>query len=449
VSGFSPAEAGLLMAAPPPMLGSHALLVLLLQLSLLLLVALVLGRLAGRVGLPAVVGELATGLLLGPSLFGHLAPSLSGWLIPSDANQFHLLDAVGQIGVLLLVGATGAELDLAFVRRNSRTAASVSALGLVVPLVAGVGLGLVLPASLIGSADRRLVAALIGVALCITALPVLAKTLTDMNLIRTPVGKMTLTASMIDDAIGWMLLSVVASVAVAGLHAGTVLRAIVSLVGFLLLVAIAGWPLLRRAGDYAARQREASVTVACVVVVLLLFAATTQALGLEATFGAFVCGVLLGRARAGDGGLFDPLRPVVLGVLAPLFFASVGLRMNLIAISDPTTLALGALVLAVAAVTKFGGVYVGARLSHTPHWEAVALGGGMNSRGVVQIVVATVGLSLGIFSPSLFTIIVLVAVVTSVTTPPIMRYALARAGATPTRPPEAAPTPMELVNEEI
>src|SRR5215204_1094887 len=165
--------AAVLATQPIPPIGAHGMLLLLLQLGLLLGLAIGLGQLARRFGMPAVVGELAAGVLLGPSLLAHAAPGLSGWLLPPDAEQFHMLDAVGMVGVLLLVGITGMHIDLGLVRRRGTTAAKISAGGLVVPLGLGIGLGFVLPAALVNpGSDRTVLALFLGVAMCVSAIPV-------------------------------------------------------------------------------------------------------------------------------------------------------------------------------------------------------------------------------------------------------------------------------------
>lgn len=413
-----------LAAAPPtPLLGPHQLLVFLLQVGALLLLALLLGRLALRARLPAVVGELAAGVLLGPSLFGRLAPGVSGWLLPASPEQMHLLDAIGQLGVLLLVGVTGAHLDLSLVRRKRSTAVRVSLCGLLVPLVLGVAVGLLLPGELLGvTSDRTTFAAFLGVAMCVSAVPVIAKTLSDMNLLHRDVGQLILTAGMVDDAVGWFLLSIVSAMAVGGLSAGTLTLSALHLVGFVLAAVLLGRPLVRWAFR---RSPEPGVSTAVAVVTVLGGAALTQSLGLEAVFGAFVAGVLVGAPGVVPASRLAGLRTVVMWVLAPVFLATAGLRMDLGTLADPLIGISALAVLAIATVGKFGGAYAGARWSRLSRREGFALGAGMNARGVVEIVVAMVGLRLGVLTTATYTIVVLVAIGTSVMAPPLLRAAMA------------------------
>ncbi|MEU8388638.1 cation:proton antiporter [Micromonospora sp. NPDC048843] len=439
-----------MFAAPVAPVAAHYLLVFLLQVSILLLLALLLGRLATRFGMPAVVGELCTGVLLGPSLLDHVAPGVADWLLPKDAGQFHLLDAVGQIGVLLLVGITGTEINFALVRRRGATAARVSIGGFIVPLGLGVATGYLLPASFLADeGDRTVFALFLGVAMCVSAIPVIAKTLMDMNLMHRNVGQLILSAGMVDDVFGWLMLSVVSAMATTGLRVQQVGLSLLYLLVVIGFAAFIGRPLVRSALRLAARSAEAGPIVATTVVIVLLGAAATHAMGLEAVFGAFVAGILIGmcgrtirdqtaipgavdapirdRVRSGvDLGRLAPLRTVVLGVLAPLFFATAGLRMDLTALGDPVVLAAAIVVLLIAILGKFAGAYIGARASRLTRWEALALGSGMNARGVIEVIVAMVGLQLGVLSTAAYTVIVLVAIVTSLMAPPALRFTMRR-----------------------
>jgi Kef-type K+ transport system membrane component KefB len=415
---------------PTPPLGGEHLLVFLLAVTTLLLVAVVLGRLAELVGMPAIVGELATGVLLGPSLLGHLAPGVAHRLLPTGAEQMHLLDASAQLGLLLLVGLTGTHLDVAMLRRRKATAARISLGGLLLPLALGLTVGYLLPSSITGATgdDRLVTAGFMGVAMCVTAIPVIAKTLLDMRLMYRDVGQLSLAAGSIDDAIGWALLSVVSVAAVAGITTGHVARAVGCLLAFIVFAALVGRPLVRRVMRLAARSEQPGPSIATAAVVILAGAAVTQSLGMEPVFGAFVAGILVGLPGAADQKKLAPLRAVVLSVLAPLFLATAGLRIDLTALAHPDVALVAVLVLACAILGKFAGAYAGARLSRLSGWESLAIGAGMNSRGVVEVVVALTGLRLGVLNVATYTILLLVAIVTSVMAPPVLRYATGRIG---------------------
>ena len=411
---------------PVPSLASHQLVVLLSEVGLLLLLAFLLGRLAMRFEMPAIVGELCAGVLVGPSVLSHLSPSASAWLLPHDPAQIHLLDAVAQIGLLLLVGITGIQIDLTLIRRRAGTAAVTGISGLVIPLAAGFGLALLLPASLIGGHSSRPTFALfIGVAIGVSALPVIAKTLTDLRLLHRDIGQLILCAVTVDDTLGWVLLAVVSALA-AGHLAATGVGRLLGGLALVILVAVISRPLVR-AGLRAANGRpDPGPLLATLVILIILASVGTQALGLEAVFGALIGGIVISSCGVVEPTRLAPLRVTVLSVLAPLYFATAGLRMNLTALGRPPVLLAGLAVLAVAIVTKFIGAYAGARLSRLGHWPSLALGAGMNSRGVVEVIVAMVGLQLGLLTSAMYTIIVLVAIVTSLMAPPMLRWATAR-----------------------
>ncbi|WP_218108261.1 cation:proton antiporter [Micromonospora matsumotoense] len=413
--------------APVPLLPAPQLLLFLLQVAALLAVAFVLGRLASRLGMPAVVGELSAGLLLGPTLLDHLAPGLAAWLLPKQADQFHLLDAVGQIGVLLLVGVTGIEVDFLLLRRRGTTVLRVATAGLLLPLGLGVATGLLLPASLIpGGTDRVVFALFLGVAMCLSALPVIAKTLTDLRLLHRNIGQLILVTGMVDDAFGWLMLSIVAAMAATALHVGTIVVSVLTLLAIVLAAASVGRPLVRLALRLAERTGGSTGVVTVATIVMLACGAGTQALGMEAVFGAFVGGVLVGSSGGVARAALAPLNAIVLAFFAPLFFATAGLRVDLTALGRPVVLLTGLVVLTVAVVGKFAGAFVGGLASRLNKWESLALGAGMNARGVVEIVIAMVGLRLGVLSTETYTIVVLVAIVTSLMAPPILRVAMRR-----------------------
>ncbi|MBI3688910.1 MAG: cation:proton antiporter [Actinobacteria bacterium] len=424
---------------PVQSLAPHQVLLFLLQVGILLLVAIVLGAAARRVGLPAVVGELATGIVLGPSVLGRALAGPAGWLLPTQADQMHLLDAISQFAVLLLVGIAGAHLDIPFVRRRAAVVTRVSLGGLLIPLTSGVVMGYLVPASLLGSTTPRATfAAFLGVALCVSAIPVIAKTLADMNLLHRDLGQLTLAAASIEDAVGWLLLSLVSAMAVGHARSGQLAASLLALVGFIGIAATAGRVVVRSAVRVAGRSADPGAVSAVAVVIILLSAAASQALGLEAVFGAFVVGVLLGSPGVCDPRLLAPLRTVTMSVLAPIFLASAGLRVDIGSLRDPAALLAGLAILAVATVGKLAGGYAGARLSGMTRWEGLALGAGLNARGVIEVVVASVGLTLGVLTTATYTIIVLIAVLTSVMAPPLLRLAMARVEHSPEERSRAA-----------
>jgi Kef-type K+ transport system membrane component KefB len=425
--------AGSLAAATPvASLGGHQLLVFLLQVSLLLGAAVLLGALATRLQMPAVVGELAAGVLLGPTLLHKIVPSLSSWLLPHDANQMHLLDAVGQLGVLLLVGSAGSQLDLNLIRRHRRGVGWVGAGALIVPLGVGIVTGLLLPHALRpAGTDHAEFAVYIGVAVCISAIPVIASALMHMGLFDRTIGQLIMGAAAVDDIVGWLLLSVLSATATTGFRMGALGKPLGYLALILLITVTIGRPVIRAVLRLANAAPNPGTRVASVVVLLVLCGAGTQALGMEPILGAFLGGLLIGSSGMLDLSASLALRTVVLAVLAPLFFATAGLRVDLGSLSKPAVLGSGIALLAVAVVTKFVGSYLGARIGRLSHWQGVALGAGLNARGVVELIVAVVGLRLGVLNSASYTVIVLIAVFTSMMAPPLLRLAVSRMPAEP------------------
>ncbi|MEH2012287.1 cation:proton antiporter domain-containing protein [Nostoc sp.] len=410
-------------------LGHHELLLVLVQLSLLLLVARGLGELMRRINLPPVVGELLAGVLLGPSLFGLLLPDLQAHIFPKSQEQSNLLSVISWLGVLFLLIVTGLETDLKLILRKGKTALLISLGGIIIPFVTGFGLGWLLPDSFLADPEKRLVFSLfIATAMSISAVPVIAKVLMDLNLIRRDIGQVTLAAGMTDDTIGWILLSVVSGLATSGkFDFGTIFHSVSAAVLFLAIAFTIGRTIvdqiLRWVDDYVG---GVSASISVVLILSLSAAALTHALGLEAALGAFVLGILAGQSRRFSNEAGHMLEVFTAAFLAPIFFASAGLKVNLLTLLAPQTLLFGLIVLVVACVGKFTGAYLGSRVGGLSHWEGLAMGSGMNARGAMEIVVATIGLSLGVLNPQMYSIIVMVAIVTSLMAPPLLRWCLSK-----------------------
>ena len=410
-------------------LGHHELLLVLVQLSLLLLVARGLGEFMRRINLPPVVGELLAGVVLGPSLFGWIFPSLQAHIFPKSQTQSDLLSVVSWLGVLFLLIVTGLETDLNLIIRKGKTALLISLGGIVVPFATGFGLGWLLPESFLANPSGRLVFSLfIATAMSISAVPVIAKVLMDLKLIRRDIGQITLAAGMTDDTLGWILLSVVSGLANSGtFNFGTVLSSVGSAVLFLGVAFTVGRTVinqvLRWVDDYIG---GATASLSALLILSLGAAALTHNLGLEAALGAFVIGILAGQSRRFSREAGHTLEIVTAGFLAPIFFAAAGLKVNLLQVLVPQTLMIGLLVLAVACVGKFTGAYIGSRVGGLSHWEGLAMGSGMNARGAMEIIVATIGLSLGVLNQPMYSIIVMVAIVTSLMAPPLLRWTLSK-----------------------
>jgi Kef-type K+ transport system membrane component KefB len=405
-------------------LDEHHLLIFWVQFVVLVLMARLLGAAMNRIGQPAVVGELAAGLVLGPTVLGALWPSGAEWLFPRDEAQSAMLLIVAWVGIVMLLILTGFETDLALIRRLGMAAVAVAAGSVIVPFVLGLGTGFVLPGEFIGEGQGTVVFALfIGAALSISSLPVIAKILSELGMTRRNFGQLTLAAGMTNDVIGWLILGVIASMARSGsVQVGDLSVTVIGMVLFLGLAFTFGRRgvdrLLRRV-----RERRGGIAGAMSVTLIVAFGAgaITQALGVEAVLGAFIAGIVLGQSKFQDSRVRSSLESITLTVFAPLFFATAGLRVDLGLLSDPTVLLWSAIVIAVASIAKLLGAYAGARLARLPKQEALALGVGLNARGALEIVIATVGLSLGVLNTRSYTVVVLMAIVTSMAAPPLLR----------------------------
>ncbi|MGF0318044.1 cation:proton antiporter [Nocardia fluminea] len=405
-------------------IGADALLVFLVQLAVLLAAARALGSIAGKLGMPSVVGELLAGVILGPSVFGKVLPSVSGWLFPAIPEQQHLIDAVGQVGVILLVGIAGMQLDPEQFRRRLGATMMISFFGLVIPLGLGIALGFVAPIPMRPADTPIFVFALfLGTALCVSAIPVIAKTLLELGIAHRKVGQFILAAGMFDDAVGWCLVSLVSALALHGSGPETLVIAVVGIGVLVVLALLPGRILTRKLVLGVAESGNTTRLLALIVVLIFGSAALSHSLGLEAIFGAFLCGMMLV-----SGGLrphhIAPLNTVVMSVLAPIFFATAGLRMDLSVLVTGPLLLITAAVVVTAVVGKFAGAFLGGMLGGLSRRESFALGAGMNARGVIEVIIAMIGLRMGIIGVEAYTALITVAVVTSMMAPPLLRWAM-------------------------
>ncbi|CAM3332737.1 cation:proton antiporter [Rhodothermus bifroesti] len=408
----------------------HDVLLLLVQIAVLLLTARGLGEVAQRLNQPSVVGEILAGILLGPSLLSSLFPALGSWIMPQTPVQGYLLEVVSLLGVMFLLLITGLETDLALIRRQARTAVGASLGGILVPFISGFVLGYYLPDVLLVRTEQRLIFALfLATAMSISAIPVIAKVLIDMKLMRRDVGQTILAAGMVDDAMGWILLSIVAGLAAgAQVSVESVLWAVAKVALFIAFSFTFGRWLVKRSLDFVqdeVRSRDRLLTL--VIVLTFVWGSITQALNLEAVLGAFFMGILFGQMPRLPNDVVHKLESMTMGIFAPIFFAVAGLKVHVLNLFTPQLMAIALLVILVATFGKFVGAYVGVRfMGRRDPWTALSLGAGMNARGAMEIIVATIGLQLGILSQEMFSIIVLMAMVTSLMAPPILRWTLSR-----------------------
>ncbi|MFU8811869.1 MAG: cation:proton antiporter, partial [Balneolaceae bacterium] len=408
----------------------HDIFLLVLQIALLLLAARALGEVATRLGQPSVIGEILAGIILGPSLLAGLFPAFGELIIPQTEVSGYLLEVIALLGAMFLLLITGLETDIQLIKRHAKTAISVSFGGITVTFITGFFLGQNLPDFLLADTDERLVFSLfVATAMAISAIPVIAKVLMDMNLMRRDIGQTILAAGMSDDTIGWILLSIVAGIAAGdAVTTGTVLTTVGSVLAFLVLSFTVGRWMVRKLLEFV--QDEVISTdrlLSLVIILAFLWGAITQLLNLEAILGAFVMGILFGMMPRLPEEVINKLESIALGIFAPIFFAVAGLKVNIVNLFDPTLLLITVIVIAIATLGKVIGTYSGARLvGGKDHWTSLSFGAGLNARGAMEIIIATIGLRLGILSQDMFSIIVVMAIATSLMAPFALRWVLKR-----------------------
>jgi Kef-type K+ transport system membrane component KefB/nucleotide-binding universal stress UspA family protein len=398
-----------------------------------IVVLIVCGRLVGelmeRMRQPAVMGQLIGGMLLGPSVFGALFPGLQHALFPDAPGQKAMLDAVSQLGILLLLLLTGMETDLSVIRNCRRAAVSVSIAGIAIPFVCGVLLGEWLPADLLPDPNKRFITALfLGTALSISSVKIVALLVRELGFLRRTVGQVIVASAIIDDTVGWIIMSVTFGLALhGGIDAMSVTRSVLGTALFLVLSFTLGrrivFFLIRWANDHFVTELAPITAILAVTGVMALI---TDAIGVHTVLGAFVAGILVGQSPILTRHIDEQLRGLIVALFMPVFFGMAGLSANLQALTSLHLLLLTAGLIVIASVGKFSGAVLGGRMGGLTLAESIAVGSGMNARGSTEVIIASFGLSMGALSQNLFTSIVAMAVVTTMVMPPMLRWAVGR-----------------------
>ena len=394
--------------------------VILAQLALIIVVARFAGAAVGRIGIPPVVGEIFAGVLLGPSLLG---PEVSDYLFPMDTRPF--LSLLASIGLVLFMFVVGLELDVSLVKGRGRVAGSVSVLSILLPFSMGIGLAHFLDDLRPEGKDFLPFALFIGAAMSITAFPVLARILTDRRMHRTETGGLALACAAVDDVLAWTILAVVIAIAGGEGHGHGPDWVIALAVPFALFALLVVRPALTVLTRMYLRKGELTPAIMSIVLVgLLLFAAATEYLGVHYIFGAFLFGAIIPHegAAALRHEILVRLEQLSVLLLLPVFFLVAGLEVNVRGLSAENLVQLVA-ILAVAIIGKYVGAYLGARSAGVPHWQSNALGILMNTRGLTELVILKVGKDLGLLSDELFTMMVIMALVTTIMTGPLLGFA--------------------------
>jgi Kef-type K+ transport system membrane component KefB/nucleotide-binding universal stress UspA family protein len=416
------------------------------------LLLITLGRLLGewmqRIRQPAVIGQLLAGIILGPSVFGAIWAAGQQAIFPPNSSDRQMLNAVSEIGVLLLLLLTGMETDLALVKRVGRTAAITSAAGIVIPFGCGYVLGEMLPDSVLPDPNRRLLTSLfLATALSISSVKIVAAVLREVDYLRRNLGQVILAAAILDDTIGWTILAFIGGLAAQGrIVIGPVLFSVLGTAAFLTFCFTIGrrWVarIIRWTNDHFVIEMP---VISVILAIMIGLALVTNFIGVHTVLGAFAAGIMVGQSPILTKHIEEQLRGLIVALFMPVFFGVAGLAIDLKVLSDPHLLGLAFLLIGIASLGKLGGCYLGSRAARLNHPEALAVGFAMNARGSTEVILATIGLTIGVLNQQLFTVIVLMAVVTTVCMPPLLRCALARV---PMRDEEKARLEREAAEEK-
>src|SRR6476660_5413084 len=409
--------------------GGASEVIFLAQLITLMLVGRLLGEAMNRIGQPSIMGMLLGGILLGPSALGALLPDLQHALFPKTPEQKAMLDGISQFGILLLLLLTGMETDLRLVRRVGAAALSISLTGVAVPFACGFALGQFMPASLLPHPDQRFLTSLfLGTALSISSIKIVAAIVREMGFTRRNLGQIIVASAICEDSIGWIIIAITFSLAEAGsIDLMSVSRSVLGTAAFLIASFTVGRRLVFFLIRWANDNFESDFPVITMILVIMgVMALTTHFIGVHTVLGAFVAGVLIGGSPILSKHIDEQLRGLILAFFMPVFFGIAGLSADLTVLHDVPLLLLTIGLIAIASFGKFAGACIGGEIGGLTRREALALACGMNARGSTEVIIATIGLSMGALTQNLFTMIVAMAVATTMAMPPTLRWALSR-----------------------
>ncbi len=397
------------------------------QLCVIILAARVAGHIAVRVGQAAVVGEIIAGILLGPSLFGLAMPVPFHWVfysIPSGS-----LDILSQLGLILLMFQVGLEFDFSHLKEstNRRAVLWIAAASLALPFVTGLGVGFMGAPLLSPLADRWTSALFVATAFSITAVPVLGRIMMELGMTRSRLGVIAISAAAMNDVVGWLLLAVVTALTLARFQWSTFLVNVLLVLLFVLVWLLVVRPLTKSVMRYFNAEPEMSPTLlGGILVSIFVSGMITSLLGIFTIFGGFVMGAILHDERAFVKIWQEHVAPFVLVFFLPIFFTYTGLRTDIAGLDGAVLWMWCGLILVSATVAKFVGAYAAARIAGLNHQEGKIIGIMMNTRALMELIVINVGYDMGAISEHMFTMLVIMAIVSTVITTPLLRIWLPR-----------------------
>lgn len=404
-------------------LGHHDIVVLFIQLSIILAFSRLLGEASRLLKQPAVVGEILAGIILGPTILGAFSPDVFNWLFPFAGSSAVVLDGIITVAVVLLLFIAGLEVDLHIVWQQGKQALLVSVFSLVVPFAAGFGVSYFFPEFFGVSEDNVLVFSLfIGTVMGMTALPVIARILMDLNIFRSSMGMLIIASAMIVDLLCWLIFTVVLSMMGNSSYESNVGQTIWLTVGFTVLMLTAGRWLLNKILPWINRKLAWPGGVLSLALSLcFLAAAFTEYIGIHAIFGAFIIGVALGDSEYFSERAKEIVHQFINNIFAPVFFVSIGLFVNVASNFNPL-MVIGFFI--VAFLSKSIGATIGARIGGSNAIQSLAVGMGMNTHGTLEIILGTLALQAGLISEEIFVAILCTVVATILISAPTVKYCI-------------------------
>lgn len=399
----------------------HALSILILQIIIIIIISRIMAWLMSLISQPTVIGEIIAGIMLGPSLLGMFFPEVFTWIFPLDSLKN--LEILSQIGLILFMFIIGMELDIGVVRQRAKDAFFISNASIVVPFIMGVGLALFLYERFAPlGADFLSFSLFMGIALSITAFPVLARIAQERGITKTQLGMITITSAAINDITAWGILAIVVAIANATAVGNALVTIGLSLI-FIVLMLMVVRPLLDKiANRFSVKETVSKTIVAAVFGTMLLSAYITEVIGIHALFGAFMAGVIMPQNVKFKSIMSEKMEDVSLVLLLPLFFVYTGLRTEIGLLNDSSLLGTAVIVVAIAVIGKFAGSALASRMTGQSWKNSLTIGALMNTRGLIELVALNIGYDIGILSPEIFTMLVLMALITTFMTGPAMSF---------------------------
>ena len=398
---------------------THPLAILLLQILTIILTARLFGFLCKKIGQPSVIGEIIAGIVLGPSFVGMYFPEFSGFLFPKQS--LGNLQFLSQIGLILFMFVVGMELDLKVLKTKAHEAVVISHASIIFPFSLGIGLAFFVYQNFAPEGIKFLPFALfIGISMSITAFPVLARIVQERNLSKTKLGSLAITCAAADDITAWCMLAAVIAIVKAGSVVSSIYTILMA-VGYVFLMIKLVQPFLKRMGDiYSNKEGLSKPVVAVFFIMLLASAYATEVIGIHALFGAFMAGVIMPSNTNFRSIFIEKIEDVSMLLLLPLFFVFTGLRTQIGLLNEPYLWEMCGVIILVAVVGKFVGSALAARFIGQNWRDSLIIGALMNTRGLMELVVLNIGYDLGVLSPEIFAMMVIMALVTTFMTGPAL-----------------------------